>query len=434
MTDTAQQAFIASQNNAHLSMSVFLDDSLQTFSNNNIQTYYWLTSSLKGYVESAENYFNDSSQYESVELKNLLLTQGWSRFKTQSSAQNKQTVLNFLPEHEGQIIRGKITYKKTGEPAKNVMVYLSVPGKNFQLTSCTSDADGNILFDVKGFYGDGEIVLQSMNNDSSYQFSVTDPFLQDTTFYQSKSLFIIDKQNLNLLQQYNIYMQTQNAYYNNQLKTFSNYYLDTLPFYGNADAKYLLDNYTRFTTMEEVLREYVHLVGVIKKDENYNLTVTDTRNYSVYKDHVLILFDGVPEFDMNKVISYNPLKIKKIEIAAKKYYQNGLTADGIISFSTYNGDLDGFKFDPGEVELSYEGLQLQREFYSPEYTTDAEKSSHKPDFRNVLFWQPNINTDKNNSSSQSFFTSDLKGKFTAIVEGIDDEGNAIYNAASFRVK
>jgi hypothetical protein len=29
-----------------------------------------------------------------------------------------------------------------------------------------------------------------------------------------------------------------------------------------------------------------------------------------------------------------------------------------LSYSTYNGDLEGFQFDPGTIELSYDGLQL----------------------------------------------------------------------------
>ena len=41
--------------------------------------------------------------------------------------------------------------------------------------------------------------------------------------------------------------------------------IDTLAFYYEPYKTYLLDNYTRFTTMEEVLREYVVEVNVGKE-------------------------------------------------------------------------------------------------------------------------------------------------------------------------
>ena len=185
---------------------------------------------------------------------------------------------------------------------------------------------------------------------------------------------------------------------------------------------------------EEVLREYIRLVDVRKRGNKYGLSIVDIRNNEVYKNKMLVLVDGVPEFNINKIIAYDPLKIKQIKVANKQYYANGITADGIITFQTYNGDLDGFKFDPNTVEFSYDGLQLKREFYSPKYITDDEKNSRKPDFRNVLLWQPEINTGDTGASSLSFFTSDLKGNYTAVVEGIDDNGNTVYNSTDFQVK
>lgn len=40
---------------------------------------------------------------------------------------------------------------------------------------------------------------------------------------------------------------------------------DSLPFFGRETIKYELDDYVRFSTMEEVLREYVRELNVKKK-------------------------------------------------------------------------------------------------------------------------------------------------------------------------
>jgi hypothetical protein len=143
------------------------------------------------------------------------------------------------------------------------------------------------------------------------------------------------------------------------------------------------------------------------------------------------MVDGVPIFDMNKVIAYNPLKIKKAEVVTRKYFINTLAADGILSYSTYKGDLDGFQFDPGTIELSYDGLQLAREFYSPQYISQEQKQSRLPDYRNVLYWSPQIT---GNNATLSFYTSDVKGKYVAVVQGIDADGKAGYSTTQFEVK
>jgi hypothetical protein len=131
-------------------------------------------------------------------------------------------------------------------------------------------------------------------------------------------------------------------------------------------------------------------------------------------------------------MAYNPLKIKKAEVMARRYYLNSFIADGILSYNTYKGDLDGFQFDPSTVELSYDGLQLQREFYSPQYLSQEQKQSRLPDYRNVLYWAPQITT--NSTTQLSFYTSDIKGKYVVVVQGINENGTAGYSATQFEVK
>ena len=44
---------------------------------------------------------------------------------------------------------------------------------------------------------------------------------------------------------------------------------------------YLLDNYTRFTTMEEVMREYVLEVNVSKKGKTYHFNTFNAPGYAL---------------------------------------------------------------------------------------------------------------------------------------------------------
>lgn len=418
-------------NSSNLSMAIYLIDSLQGYDENNILNYLWLTSDLKGRVESPQYYFNNDNADADSALDNLLLTQGWSRFKGQEPLKNNETFFYYPPEYEGHIIEGKVTDKNSGMPAANVRVYLSVPGQHFRFATCVSNDSGAVFFDIKDSYGGGELVVQTEMKDSMYRVEIADPFSSDVSSWQLPS-FNFSSENLFALNQHSLAIQVQNAYSINKLNTFNAPLLDSNAFYGVPDTKYFLDNYVRFNTMEEVLREYMYEVNVRNKHGDYSLAVIDPRNHGTFETNPLVLVDGVPIFDMNKVIAYNPLKIKKAEVVTKKYHLNSYTATGIVSYSTYKGDLDGFPFDPLTIELPYDGLQLQREFYSPKYATADEKQSRLPDYRNVLYWMPEINSVSANPVS--FYTSDIKGKYIAVIQGIDENGNAGYNTTEFEVK
>ena len=56
---------------------------------------------------------------------------------------------------------------------------------------------------------------------------------------------------------HSINSQVQTTYLSDSLNRFYFPFTDTSHFFGPPEKVYYLDDYTRFTTMEEVLREYV---------------------------------------------------------------------------------------------------------------------------------------------------------------------------------
>jgi hypothetical protein len=86
------------------------------------------------------------------------------------------------------------------------------------------------------------------------------------------------------------------------------------------------------------------------------------------------------------------------------------------------------------VVLDYEGMQMQREFYHPTYETDAQLNSRLPDFRNVLYWSPDIKTDAKGKGSFSFFTSDLQGTYIGVINGLSAKSVPGTTTFTFDVK
>ena len=418
---------------ANMSVSVYKLDSL----NNNtdatdITSYLWLSSELKGHIESPGYYFNIVTAETDQALDNLLLTQGWSRFKWADVLSSQPQKFTYLPEYDGHLVTGQVT-NLNGTPAPGILSYMGVIGKRGQVFGARADSAGKLLFNTTEMYGPGEIVLQTnTEKDSTYHITIATPFSDQYTSTMLPPLQLTNHSQ-KILEAGSLNMQVQNLFNPGKLKQYYNPVKDSSTFFGSVAKHYNLEDYTRFTTMEEDLREYVVEITVSTDKNRVHINVISPDGY-LREGDPLVLLDGVPIFNMDKVFTINPLKIKSIDMVNRVYYWGPIFADGILSITSYKGDMAGFELDPKAVVLDYEGMQLQREFYSPVYETAEQQNSRMPDFRSVLYWSPDVNTDAGGKALASFYTSDKPGQYIAVMQGITADGQTGSYSLRFEVK
>ena len=404
------------------SVSVYATDSLEA-DNGDIFNYLWLKSDLKGNVESPAYYLNTNDAISKEALDNLMLTHGWRRFVWQDLLQNTTPSVEFLPEIDGHIINGRIVDTRTNAPAIDIMTYLAVPGKKLHIYGSKSNSTGQIRFYTRDIFGPSELVVQTKyQQDSTYKIDISNPFFEKYSSSGPYDLNLSEKFKSSILNQ-SVSSQVQTIFAADKLKTFYPALTDSTAFYIKSDKTYLLDNFVRFNTMEEVLREYVTEVPLIRQKDDFTILVRVRPHPNDYPRNVepLILLDGVPVFDRgNKIIKYDPKKVRELEVVAKRYFLGPLMFNSILNLKTYKGNLPDFQLDTRATVMDYEGMQLEREFYSPLYETKV--SERLPDFRNVLYWSPNLKIDSNGKKSISFYTSDQQNKYTVVVQGISQDG------------
>jgi hypothetical protein len=423
-----------------LSVSVYRADQLQDMDEQDIQSFLWLSSDLKGHIESPSFYFNGSPMAKEA-MENLMLTQGWRRFKWDDVLQEKAPAAAFIAEHSGHIISGKVVSSVNGRPVRDVEAYLSIPGRNSNFRVAESDSLGRIRFDVQHMKGSVEVIVQTdpLGMDTLTRVEINNPFSEQ---YSATTLppFYLTAANENLLTDQSIGVQVQNAYAGTKLKTyFPN--RDTMSLLFNPNAVYMMDDYVRFTTMEEVLREYVGLMNVQNRGgkftflllEDYDIPLGDMRMTHFFQTNPLVLVDGVPVFNMNKLISFDPLKLRKLEAYNKHYFMGTPSYPGILSFTSYKGDFAGFELEPRALVIDYDGLQLEREFYSPEYD-GSDVNDHTPDFRTLLYWSHDVPTDSKGERRVHFYASDKKGNYVVIVQGLTATGQCGSATFGFEVR
>ena len=415
------------------SIAVYKIDSLQNLDEMNIQNYVLLSADLTGKIEAPQTYFDPANQHRMIAMDNLMLTNGWRRF-TQEDIENKSnSTFNYLPEIGGSLIKGKILNKGTQTPSKETAGFLSVPSKNTVFKSAISDNNGNVVFQFQEFNNNGQIIVfaDSVKNIKN-KIEIDNPFIGKNIPIGTYAPIDISKLPQNEIKTWHRDIQIQNYYTPQYATQFSANQQDTNAFYYTPDRTYYLDDYARFNTLEEVIREYVTPVTLVKEKGKYQLYVYDDAYKQFFEQSPLVLLDGVVIKDIDKFLEYDPLKIRKLEVVSRVYFSGNLAYNGVINFTTYTGKLDAFELDPNAVVLDYKGLQSKRIFNAPVYENELQIESRMPDFRNLLYWKTDATIGKNNT--YSFFTSDLKGNYIISIQGVNKNGNMINEYLPFSVQ
>jgi hypothetical protein len=422
---------LAAATATNASVAVYQLDSLSAKTPADISAYLLLAADLKGTVEDAGYYLRDTSAVGRAAADNLMLTQGWSRFRWAEVLSKTQPTLTHPAETNGPLVRVRLA-TAAGTPAANVGTYLSIPNRTGRFYYARTQANGLAVFEPKDFTGTQRLVVQTAPKEGGpYELSIVSPYSTQfvpaslTPWYPSTSL-------LPALTERHLQVQVQQAFTDPQPYRVPP--SDSASVYGSVSEQYRLDDYTRFKVMEEVMREYVPGVLVRKHKDGFHFLNLDRPHQLIFQADPLILLDGVPVFRTDDIMAFDPLKVNKLNVIAARYYQGSQSYEGVVSYTTYKGDLSGFQLDPHALLEEYEGMQGQREFYAPRYESPQQQQSRLADLRNLLHWQPQVLLQPNQPQAISFYTSDQAGRYLVVTQGLANNGSLGSTSFTFEVK
>jgi len=336
------------------------------------------------------------------------------------------------PEFRERWVTGTVTYSD-GSPAAGIKLYVTVPGYASGFFQGVTNAAGRFRIAVREIIPTSSIIVQPAPAEGiDYRIDIDDPF--KTAFgTRQEGGFVESTQHPLSLIEASINAQVGNAYNADLLQHEIPVSHDTVPFFGSADFVYNLDDYTRFSKMEEVFREYIAPVAVNKTGDRFALSVYELQTHRTFDRAPLVLLDGYPVDDINQLFLFDPLKVKTVEVVNRRYLRAGEMFYGIVNMITYSHDLNGYIPSPRARVLSDHVVQRRRQFVSRTYDAPASELDKLPDFRNVLYWEPFLAIDASGKSSVSFWTSDLPGEYAIVVHAT--AGNSTTSAvARFHVR
>ena len=129
-------------------------------------------------------------------------------------------------------------------------------------------------------------------------------------------------------------------------------YDDTV--YGTKpDFSYNLDEYRQFLTIREVLLEYVICVKNIKINGQHKLIVRRGEDHYNSTLPSLVLIDGMPVINTERLLNYDARRIHYINIYGGQYTFGNNVYNGMLSFVTRSGRLTNYPTEPNMQYLVY---------------------------------------------------------------------------------
>ena len=119
------------------------------------------------------------------------------------------------------------------------------------------------------------------------------------------------------------------------------------------ELTYNLDEYRQFFTVREVLLEYVNCVSNFKINDAPQLIVHIDQAPSASLWPSLVLIDGMPVTNVERLLSYDARRIHYINIYGGQYTFGNVLYNGILSFVTRSGQLTNYPPEPNAQYLVY---------------------------------------------------------------------------------
>ncbi|WP_075349369.1 hypothetical protein [Algoriphagus marinus] len=318
-----------------------------------------------------------------------------------------------VPELFGHIVEAKLDQEN---PDAEQLYYLSVHGAKSALFTDRPDENGSLFFDAGGMKNWRFMVAQANNNKSLLDLSIVSP-APKTEF---KAGFTFPFLTISPADQ----AYLQELLRGGQIEGYFVQEFDSSPFPVVTgfveDQTYNLDDYTRFESVEVVIKEYVPEVGVKTVQKRKEYRVLDKVRGAIFDDNPLMLVDAMPVFDSDLLAAFNPKGLQKLEVLTRNFYLNEEVFPGVISFSSYNNNFGGFPIPTNGMYLDYQGI-LPKVLESENLFAAVDSDSRILDWRTVLFWSETANSNLT-SNKVTLKAPATKGKFRVRLDYLDSNG------------
>lgn len=328
----------------------------------------------------------------------------------------------FPAETEGHIVSGRVKDIQTGEPVAGALVYFSFIDTVAWLNYDITNDSGYFYFLFPVGVHINPAVVQVWNSPNDYKNCFIEP-VPEFGFISSGTRVFSDTT-----------AEYMNKRYGDQVKAFglnasfrpvsvSSIALMTsdalLPNYSGLQTSVFPSGFIRLNNFSEIAKEILPGVRFRDDGQGYSLRIMNELQNSYFDNDPLVLINGFPVKDYNYLAVLTSDDIEQIDIVQRYFVVGRQVFHGLLSVKLKKNNY--LELVQGSHIYVVENRVNNQKFIFdfPEYDTLAAKQSRKPDFRNTLYWNPEVSLDKD-LQRLSFFSSDMSGTYKIVIEGMLD--------------
>ena len=270
-------------------------------------------------------------------------------------------------ETEGQIIKARIRNVYDGQTFKGSQISssLSIIGKQIHYFEGKMVDDSTAVFYTFGIHGKQPLVLSAITSTGvRLPIELISPFatllpktLPHLVFHYQRSE--VEARSLDMQRHQMVITPAKRELKLGDLSDETAEDVVPLDYnemaYGTKpDLSYNLDEYRQFLTIREVLLEYVSCVTNRKVNGVTKFFVRkEQEQYKTFMP-TLVLIDGMPVLDAERLLNYDARRIHYINIYGDQYTFGNGVYNGILSFVTRSGRLTNYPIERNMQYLVYE--------------------------------------------------------------------------------
>lgn len=372
---------------------------------------------------------------DTVNFKNIPLSLSFNRLDTLMESRDIPNQDNvFLPEIKGIYLGVKIHNK--GQTVKGECLYISTPDTVANLQYSFSDKKGHFNILLNNYYVGKNVILKLKNNNSAnsdYEIEVDDKFE-----IKSKFIPVLPKMSIELKKYIfscQDLTQIQKSYSSVKVKTLISNELNkpSFPFVYRLPTTVVYPS--RFVALEnfkEIASNLLMGFKITKENNTNEAYMVNFLTKSYFNFPPAIFLDGVPLDNINQIIGLSSEDIKKIELCNILKIKGELNFPGVLSVFSNKNLINTISFLKPYKRIKIEKVLNESYLELPEYSKSSIQDT-KPDFRQLLYWNPNILLDMKSENIIEFFASDYITEYLIEVCGVSDNGKSIIGYAKFKV-
>ena len=434
-----------------------VDREIPTDNRENIISRLMLSNDIKGYIHNPLYYFENNQQETKEYLDLVMMTNGWRNFTWEQIMRKNLPGLSYKDENYISAY-GKAYYA----PNNNVMVTnadmnVFMHGKDSSSEFFTVRIDEKGDFKIPGMIFQDSAKMSFQLNDGkkkSISLSMYNPSLSKLfaaaprpllgeikpvgdlasvpgisatvkELYGSSlaTLSLEEEKRLVSLQEIrlaSVRAKSKTAIVQQRYLTglFATGYGKTLDFITYPESGF-------YRNVFEYLKGRESSLNISGSGTEYFINYRSTRSLAGGALPMTIVIDGV-QSDTYYAATIPLRDIAVVQIRGSGFVgAEGGGAGGVLAiFTRKGGDILASPRD-NLSSLSIEGYASVKEFFSPDYAVNNDKAV--PDHRTTLYWNPYLETNKENRTLRiPFYNSDQAKKFRVILTGMNAEGKLLY--------